>query len=622
MNIPSVITICSLWLITTVITISAPLKFSNGKTRDLDVQLYDNGWILYADAASNLHSLQDKGLSQSSLTELNSKIRQKEIEAEWFGKVVEMPSEFPPVPPRGWQLVGWEKSNRDHIQNFNQSDYGKKWTDCVPNSMVNSFKWWHNRDLFQLPKKLDYEKQVHWLHVELAKLSSTGMNSGTSLKALAKAMAKFSQKHLAAKFLFPLFEVPEIDPKKLTFYTTNNAAAILTLSVFYGSDYISGHAVTLTSAKPDGSIKFTTWGHKFSGKLIPQQGNPGSYDIELYNQNELPNSFIKYEINFKHLAKERDSFYICLPYEKMQAGQQLQPHPELAEFNPEDFIVEKKEHKVIVEWNTCGDDKFTRKKPFTSTWRSKEGKSLQATLIDHSDEKFHFSKDRRKFTLSHHELSFESQLKAQAWSSNLGTSYPLPACILHYELKPEAHGKNGTIITIEYNGDEIAEANLPHMRRKFRYNHTTKTLSTHHYSGDGSYFETTVGETSNPFHKYPMDEVSLCNCDHAKNAILPSRSVKIGKLKKNQLSHANFSAPAITRLLLLINGSPVHTNSETTKFIYTFGNGKPCKDNSLVLPLDIAHQWDILPTKYEWNTQNNKYGSLKLIKITEPELRF
>ncbi|WP_018969304.1 hypothetical protein [Rubritalea marina] len=612
-----------LFLTATLLAEKMELEFKSGETKEVQVIVFQKGWLMYADTEGALHTIQEHKLSEESQNKVRLYRPQPNLVKEWMGNLLEEPAEFPPTPPRGWQLVGWDDADRSFIQNLNQQDYGNSWTDCVPNSLINSLKWWDNRKLLPFKKKRDYEDQVDWMHSELAMLSSTGMNSGTRLSKLAHGTARFFQKNLTRPFLFPFFEIKDITPGKLCFYTQNNTAACLTLSVYYAGNYKAEHCVTLVSADLDGRIKFNTWGHKFSGKLIPIPGKPHSYTIELFNQNELPNHFLSYDMSFAIQHSRRGSLNICLPYKRLQVGDTWTPPPTSLVYSADQYkATPKKHHHVIVEWDTCTKDGFKKKRPFTSTWTSSSGKTMDASLVGSTDHAYIFRKGKKQFKLSRHELNFESYIRAELWKSNIGESFQLPACVLHYRLKHPGRANTETLVKVYYDGDGIAEAKLPHIQKAFSYNHQTKTLSTRSLINEGYHFSTVLEDTPSPFVMPPDQCLELCNCDQANRNEFPSRSTRIKPFRRNQYHHANTSAPAVTRLLYLINGSPVHTDQGTTKYIYTFNQGVPSQSGSLNIPLDVAHHWGVLPTKYAWSTEDKKHSSFELIKITEPSIEF
>ncbi len=250
------------------------------------------------------------------------------------GVVIDL-NRFPIINSTGFKLVDEKKAPRSLIPNFNQSDYGKKTSDCVPNSYAMFLAWWHLRDWVKISKKRDFQDKVDWIHQRLARTMRTRNNSGTGMNKSAGGLTKFFTDEMKSKAAFTFQRVEDYRPENMYQYVKGANCTVLSLSIFNDRKYSGGHAVTLKSMAKDGTLEFNTWGLSLKGKLkvIPDseikkkiyfwtpEGRRklkiiklAQYEIELINRTDLPDWFVNAEKRFVLDPEKWDGLAVLTPY--------------------------------------------------------------------------------------------------------------------------------------------------------------------------------------------------------------------------------------------------------------------------------------------------------------------
>ncbi|MBK1856199.1 hypothetical protein JO972_14605 [Verrucomicrobiaceae bacterium 5K15] len=240
------------------------------------------------------------------------------------GQVVEVSADKK-VEVAGRSEVPHDQVTRRNVPNFNQADYGKKASDCVPNSYAMFISWWHTSGWVKMPEsRKAADKQVDWLHDRLSRRMKTRNNSGTRASRLAENMQQFFREEMHTPVAFTHRFDYDYSPENLAKYTQGANATVLYVTTYSGRKKQGGHAVTLKIAKPDGSIEFNTWGMSLTGKIkrIPGEESMSyelrkkipSYEIELDVGTRLPEWFIDQEQRFVLEASEYDCISVLTPY--------------------------------------------------------------------------------------------------------------------------------------------------------------------------------------------------------------------------------------------------------------------------------------------------------------------
>lgn len=240
------------------------------------------------------------------------------------------------VDTTGFRLVEEEKANRSIVPNFNQSDYGKKASDCVPNSFAMFVAWWNVSGWLKIEEKEnDYIKRVEWIHQRLARKMGTRNNSGTSVWGAGDELTDFFTNEVKSKVAFTYEIVEDYRPENLARYVKGANCTVLCVSTFYGKRSQGGHAVALKSLSEDGTIEFNTWGYEMKGKLkavpdsekdkrvrvMDEKGRMTQkviklpqYEIELINRTTLPEWFVNQEVRFVMDPEQTDNLVVLTPY--------------------------------------------------------------------------------------------------------------------------------------------------------------------------------------------------------------------------------------------------------------------------------------------------------------------
>lgn len=240
------------------------------------------------------------------------------------------------VDATGFRLVEDGKANRSIVPNFNQSDYGKKASDCVPNSFAMFVAWWDVSGWLKIEEKEDdYIERVEWIHQRLARKMGTRNNSGTSVWGAADELTDFFTDEVKSKVAFTYEIVEDYRPENLAQYVKGANCTVLCVSTFYGRRAHGGHAVALKSLSEDGTIEFNTWGQAMKGKLkaVPdsekykrvrvtdEKGRMTQeviklpqYEIELINRTTLPEWFVNNEVRFVLHPEQVDNLVVLTPY--------------------------------------------------------------------------------------------------------------------------------------------------------------------------------------------------------------------------------------------------------------------------------------------------------------------
>lgn len=556
---------------------------------------------------------------------------------QWSQSIQPEPEAFPPVPPKGWQLVGWDKGNRANIQSFNQRDYGNKTSDCLPNSLINTLQWWHEQNFVEFPKKRTSEKQVDWFHKEISRAAGTRNNSGTYWNDLRHAMFRFSKKHLNGDYLFACFQSYTLTPAKLTHYCNNSTAAILSLSIYNGRKYNGGHAVTLISAKPNGRIKINTWGLKLSCELVPleKQLLPRSasdnttqyaqaYELEFFNKNELPSYFADSKIRFIIAPKHHDCLIMFLPYQRQKSGVTWLPHPETSTF-VEPLVPEPVELKEEVFLHgTAAVTDFTRPPaPMTRSWESAEGKKLHSTLVQvDGDDTVHFKNGHQSAQVPMQMLSPEDQARAAFWRSSTGPKFTLPAATLCYSFRPTNHAKSTPLkILIHYDGSNKATMEIPDYNRELRYDSALGKLEVYDMQSGK-----VVLLANCAFHKTlkGIEHLNFSDFKEWSPKTLRGyayRTTKVPHFPTGNTCCANVAANPVTELLGYLLGWSVTRDSGGKRvsedMVEVFSTSQIySKRAELTSNLEIARHWELLPTKVVWSGFTHKSnGSLQLVSV-------
>jgi hypothetical protein len=545
----------------------------------------------------------------------------------WSNTILPEPTSYPPIPPRGLQLIGWDKSDRAYIQSFNQSDYGKKASDCVPNSFVNTAQWWDAQKFVTFPQQRKLEKQIEWLHTTVARAAGTRNNSGTHYDGLRAGLADISKRYLDNRYVFPFFKVPAPDIEKLAFYTTGNTAACLSISVYYNNKYQSGHSVTLIEVTSNGKIKFNTWGEKFSGILKPYklQNNQHAgitdaqaYEIELYNQNELPEWMLNYEVSFKLEPARHNHLYLTLPYKKLTVGDTWAPHPEVKNFRPTPKAITTLTQPAQTSYKPEPQVNFERQcPPLLDSWYSTTGKTMKALLIATNGNELSFKKGSRTLKLPFDQLSLSSQCKALLWDGANGKRRELPACTLIYQLRQNRNLTQN--ITIHYDGSSRAIAIIPMMNREVHYDHEPLTFKVYRTpSNELIATGSPVSSSSEP----SITAKQLEQWHPASVTQFTGRFIQSPQFPSGNLTMGNISAPPIAALLSILNGKQIsyedgHFGFHFPAFKINSFSHYPTVNFELERALKLAHYWEMLPLKLQWTSKVSRAtGQLQLIKIT------
>lgn len=394
---------------------------------------------------------------------------------KWIKVIHPEPEFYPPMPPVGWQLVGWDKGKRADIPSYNQTDYGFKAGSCLPNSLVNFVDWWDKNKTLQIPRQRTEAKQIDWLHRVLSRAANT-RNRGTSWYDLAKGVNEMSGEKFSGNYCFPCYYIRNITPEKLARYTQGNAAVCMSLSVYYGRRYSSGHGVSVAHASPNGDITVLTWGQKVKGKLQPidtiykgeAQDHGQAYEMIISNTDELPDYFTRNEVRFVIEPARADRTYVFLPYERLRVGNKWQPHPRSHQ------KVEPVKIPVSNVKAVRPDIDFIQKtKPLSRTWVSLEGKTLQASLTQVEADVGLFKTPGRKFKIPVKQFLDEDQMKIRFWQASSGHNYTLPTSTLVYTLE---NNDKRVPMTIGYDGKSRAVLKVSG-EREYRYDAEQRTLA-------------------------------------------------------------------------------------------------------------------------------------------------
>jgi len=223
------------------------------------------------------------------------------------------------------KLAPLERVNRRNIPNFDQGEYGKKASDCVPNSYAMFIGWWHASGWVKMPEsRKAFGEQVGWLHDRLARCMKTRNNSGTRANDIAEHLQKFFQDEMKTPVAFTHSFDYDYRPENLAKYVQGANATVLYLTTYSGRKKQGGHAVTVKNLEADGSIEFNTWGMSLTGKLklIPGEKSKSFelrkmmpvYEIELSKGTVLPDWFVNEERRFVLEASEYDCLSVLTPY--------------------------------------------------------------------------------------------------------------------------------------------------------------------------------------------------------------------------------------------------------------------------------------------------------------------
>lgn len=559
---------------------------------------------------------------------------QGELLSKWSGKPQPEPENFPPLPPRGWQLIGWDKGYRDNIQSFDCFDYERNYS-ARPNSLVNTLKWWDEQHFVKFPQKRTVEKQNKWLHNSVTKATDPPSKHEDLWDYVSQGMFEFSKKYLNSDYLFPCYRIESITLGKLAYFTQGNTAACLSVSIYHGSRYQYQSAVTLISAEPDGRIKFNTRGLKMSGNIVAlakqsiphgyhTKGKAHAYEIELANTIDLPKRFENDEIRFLIEPSRKNFLYLFLPYQRQKSGVTWIPHPETSTFI-EPLVPEPVEPKkeVFLHGTTAVTD-FTRPPaPMTRSWESAEGKKLHSTLVQvDGDDTAHFKNGHQSAQVPMHMLSPEDQARAAFWRSSTGPKFTLPAATLCYAFKPTNHAKSTPVkILIHYDGSNKATMEIPDYNRELRYDSALGKLEVSDLQSgkvillaDCAFHKTLKG----------IEHLNFSDFKEWSPKTLRGyayRTTKVPHFPTGNTCCANVAANPVTELLGYLLGWSVTRDSGEKRvsehMLEVFSTSQIySKRAELTSNLEIARHWGLLPTKVVWSGFSGKStGSLELVSV-------
>ena len=163
--------------------------------------------------------------------------------------------------------------DRTALPVLDQSDYGTKASDCLPNSYAAFFLWWDQKGKLTIPKGRDFEAKAQWIHRELSKRCGTRNNSGTSFRATAEGLREYFANFYEDKYRPVLNTVYDVSPASLAKHTKGMNATVLCLSTYEGrrlrQSNAGYHAVSLIDVQENGRISLATWGILLHGQMTP-----------------------------------------------------------------------------------------------------------------------------------------------------------------------------------------------------------------------------------------------------------------------------------------------------------------------------------------------------------------
>lgn len=253
------------------------------------------------------------------------------------GKIIHL-NYFPDVDTSGFKSIPPEKATRLNLPNYNQSDYGKKASDCVPNSYAMFVAWWHINKWINVPgRERNFSDKVDWIHKRLARHMGTRNNSGTDNRKNIRGLQKFFSDEVKAHAAFTMEQIVDYRPENLAKHTKGANCTVLMLTIYYGRKNEGGHAVALKRVHPDGTLEFNTWGCSLKGKLKVLPGEKVKahsvgprkfvggkevisklmlprYEIEISTPSDLPDWFKNNDGRFILDASEYDQLMVLTPY--------------------------------------------------------------------------------------------------------------------------------------------------------------------------------------------------------------------------------------------------------------------------------------------------------------------
>ncbi len=163
--------------------------------------------------------------------------------------------------------------DRTLIPVLDQSKYGTKASDCLPNSYAAFFLWWDQSGQVPIPKGKDFDAKAQWIHRELSIRCGTRNNSGTEFEDTRKGIREYFKKYHQDRFKVAMTTIYDISPASLAKHTAGSTATVLCLSTYQGRrlrrSNAGYHAVSLMNVEDDGRIELTTWGIHLKGKMTP-----------------------------------------------------------------------------------------------------------------------------------------------------------------------------------------------------------------------------------------------------------------------------------------------------------------------------------------------------------------
>lgn len=160
-------------------------------------------------------------------------------------------------------------ADRLSVPSFDQSQFGSRDADCVPNAFANFVFWWHDHGVLALKAPAERARMVQNAHTQLARLCRTSNSAGTGLVELisgAQSYIAAEQNELAlqgeARSFTSLTELQRaIRP---------DMAVVLGVRLRRGAALDPrGHAVSLVAFDaPSLTSTLHTWGERMSGQWV------------------------------------------------------------------------------------------------------------------------------------------------------------------------------------------------------------------------------------------------------------------------------------------------------------------------------------------------------------------
>lgn len=173
------------------------------------------------------------------------------------------------VVPTMVKPVELTAADRFSLPSFDQSQFGSRDADCVPNAFANFVFWWHDHGVLALKAPTDRARMVQNAHTRLARLCRTSNSAGTGLVELisgAQAYIAGEQGELAIKGEARSF-AGLVDLQKAM---RPDMAVVLGVRLRRGAGLDPrGHAVSLVALDAaTRTATLHTWGERLSGQWV------------------------------------------------------------------------------------------------------------------------------------------------------------------------------------------------------------------------------------------------------------------------------------------------------------------------------------------------------------------